>query len=172
MTEKNPFDDKAALAAHNSVVEDAKGIAVRKISMGVDDEAVKAERQVLRQEQIDKKKAQQAKNSPKARNRLECPHCDAPCIIRTSRRMSKLTREYSYQCSNVECSHAFVASMEIRHTVSLSGTPDPSVNLPVPEKLRRDVLRAQLDTAPSVPYEYVQTKPVTGCLFMGGDPTS
>ena len=40
------------------------------------------------------------------------------------------------------------------------------------EKLRRDVLRAQLDTAPSVPYEYVQTKPVTGCLFMGGDPTS
>lgn len=166
MAENNPFEDKAALQAHSSFTQSTQGQAGRKISMGVDTEAVKAERRVLLKETVEKIKAEREKNSPKARNRLECPHCDAPCTIRSSRRMSKLTREYSYQCNNVECGHTFVASMEIRHTLSPSGTPDPSVVLPMPDKMRRDVIRAQMDVAPSVPYSPVNSKPVSGDLFL------
>ena len=166
MAEKNPFDDKAALRAHRSFTQAAQGKAGRKISMGVDVEAIEADNRVLLQSKIDKIKAERAKNTPKARNRLECPHCDDHCTIRSSRRMSKLTREYHYQCNNVECGHTFVASMEIRHTLSPSGTPDPSVVLPMPDKMRRDVIRAQMDVAPSVPYSPVNSKPVTGDLFL------
>lgn len=166
MAENNPFDHKAALQAHNSLTEAAQGKAGRKISMGVDVEAIEADNRVLLQSKVDKIKAEREKTFAKARNRLECPHCDAPCTIRSSRRMSKLTREYHYQCNNVECGHTFVASMEIRHTLSPSGTPDPSVVLPMPDKMRRDVIKAQMEVAPSVPYSPVNSKPVTGDLFL------
>lgn len=166
MAENNPFDHKAALQAHSDLSQEGRGAPARKITMGVDVEAIEADHRVLLQSKVDKIKAERAKNFAKARNRLECPHCDAPCTIRSSRRMSKLTREYHYQCNNVECGHTFVASMEIRHTLSPSGTPDPSVVLPMPDKMRRDVIRAQMDSAPSVPYSPVNSKPVTGDLFL------
>lgn len=161
MSAQNPFDTSRALAAHRGFAESAHGKPARKITMGVD-----TEKAVLQQVEINKAR-ERKKSAPKARNRLECPHCDEPCIIRSSKRMSKLTREYSYQCPNIDCGHTFVASMEVRHTVSPSGTPDPSVVLPVPDKMRRDVIRAQMDTAPSVPYTPLKSKPVTGDLFVG-----
>lgn len=43
MAEKNPFDDKAALRAHRSFTQAAQGKAGRKISMGVDVEAIEAD---------------------------------------------------------------------------------------------------------------------------------
>jgi len=102
--------------------------------------------------------------------RLQCPHCEHPCVIRTSEQMSKLTRQSVYCCVNAECGHTFVANTEIVRTLSPSATPDPSVNLPLSSHVRRDMLRVQLDHAASAEHTSRHTTPVTGDLFMQGAP--
>jgi hypothetical protein len=97
--------------------------------------------------------------------RIECPHCQWPSVVRSSRPVTKLTREYAYCCTNYECGHTFVAHMEIKHTVSPSATPDPSVNLPVSVHVRRDLVRAQMDHARPADHHTENTAPVTGDLF-------
>lgn len=98
-------------------------------------------------------------------NRLECPHCAWPAVIRSSTKMSTLTREATYWCTNVECGHTFTALTEIVRTLSPSATPNPSVSLPLSSHVRRTVLRDVLEHAPSSEYEARQTSPVTLDLF-------
>ena len=102
--------------------------------------------------------------------RLQCPHCKEPSFIRTSAQMTVLTRESTYACTNPECGHTFVALTEVVRTLSPSATPDPSVNLPLSSHVRRDMLRATLDHAPSAAHDPQFTRPITGDLFAVGGP--
>ena len=65
------------------------------------------------------------------RNSISCPHCGADTTIRSSRAMSSLSRQQYLQCSNVECSHTFVATTEVTHTIVPSALPNPKVQLPM-----------------------------------------
>lgn len=60
-----------------------------------------------------------------------CPHCKSRAVVRTSERLSAVTRRMTYQCTNVECSHTFVAMEEVIRTICPSAMPDPGINLPV-----------------------------------------
>lgn len=62
--------------------------------------------------------------------RVVCPHCDAPAVTRSSNRLGTLLRDIYYQCSNLICGHAFVATFEIVRTVTPSQIPRASVRLP------------------------------------------
>ncbi|MDB0564807.1 ogr/Delta-like zinc finger family protein [Ralstonia solanacearum] len=59
--------------------------------------------------------------------RINCPHCASVAHIRTSRPVSRFTRELYCQCSNLVCSHTFVALTEVVRTLAPSNTPDPEV---------------------------------------------
>ncbi|AXV85631.1 ogr/Delta-like zinc finger family protein [Ralstonia solanacearum] len=59
--------------------------------------------------------------------RIHCPHCASVAHIRTSRPVSRFTRELYCQCSNLACGHTFVALTEVVRTLSPSNTPDPEV---------------------------------------------
>jgi hypothetical protein len=63
--------------------------------------------------------------------RVTCPHCDTPAVTRTSDRLSPLLREIYYQCTNVFCGHAFVATLEIVRTVTPSTAPRAGIRLPM-----------------------------------------
>lgn len=100
--------------------------------------------------------------------RMPCPDCGNPCLIRTSRQMSQLTREYYYACINPECGGTYGATMEINRRISPSATPNPKVDLPVSQHVRRDVIRAQMDYARTAAQPLLSTAPalpVTGGLF-------
>lgn len=58
-----------------------------------------------------------------------CPHCRQRAICRTSKRVSDLSRELTYQCTNVECGHTFVALEEIVRTISPSAVPRAGITL-------------------------------------------
>jgi len=59
--------------------------------------------------------------------RVTCPHCESVANIRTSRPVTRLTRELHCQCTNLECGHTFVSLLEAVRTISPSNTPDPMV---------------------------------------------
>ena len=62
---------------------------------------------------------------------VNCPHCDAPAMSRSSKRFTPLLRDIYYQCTNVLCSHAFVATLEVTRTVTPSAIPRIGVRLPI-----------------------------------------
>lgn len=104
--------------------------------------------------------------------RFPCPHCKAASEIRTSRMVSATMRESIYQCTNVECGHTFIVDAEASRTLSPSATPDPAVNMPLSNHVRRDMVRVVLDHASEAEYEARYTTPITGDLFAGGANTS
>lgn len=59
--------------------------------------------------------------------KINCPHCSSVALIRTSRPVSRFTRELYCQCSNLNCAHTFVALTEVVRTLAPSNTPDPEV---------------------------------------------
>lgn len=59
-----------------------------------------------------------------------CPHCKGKTKTRTSRGLSPTLRELIYQCDDPECGYSFVVQAEAVRTLSPSGKPDPSINLP------------------------------------------
>ena len=61
--------------------------------------------------------------------KINCPHCSSVALIRTSRPVSRFTRELYCQCSNLNCAHTFVALTEVVRTLAPSNTPDPEVAL-------------------------------------------
>lgn len=79
---------------------------------------------------------------------MPCPHCKQQALIRTSAQMSPLLRELRYVCRNDECGHTFVAYAEISYTLSPSAMPDPSINLPFSQHVKRSELIGQLTLAP------------------------
>lgn len=173
----SPFaDSTTALQAHHGFATAALNVGVHRISTAIPPKAPVSmggqgcNKVVNVPSAVEADKAAPAAELPSERTRLECPHCERPSIIRSSRRMSKLTREIAYCCLNPECGHTFVAMTEIVRTLSPSATPDPSVHLPLSSHVRRDLLRAQMDYAHLSPHSPMFTKPVTGDLFAAGPP--
>ncbi|QKV52629.1 ogr/Delta-like zinc finger family protein [Comamonas antarctica] len=176
----SPFDldTTRAQQAHSSFVLSAVGVGVRRVVIGKKPAGnAGGSSQTCNNVETGSQSTVEAETRhgaelPSERTRLECPHCELPCIIRSSRRMSKLTRETVYSCLNPECGHAFVALTEIVRTTSLSSAPDPTVHLPLSDRLRRDLLRALLDYAPQAKHipMFAKPKPVTGDLFSGNAP--
>ena len=62
--------------------------------------------------------------------KLNCPHCAAEMQIRTSRRVSLLSREQYYQCPDVECAYTCKAFLSVTHTIAPSMKPNPKAYLP------------------------------------------
>lgn len=59
--------------------------------------------------------------------RMDCPHCGSKASIRTSRPVSRMTRELYCQCTNLDCGHTFVSLVEVVRTLSPSSIPDPDI---------------------------------------------
>lgn len=72
---------------------------------------------------------------------LNCPHCQHKAIIRTSKKVSDLTREAYCQCSNLACGHTFRAVLEVVETISPSAVPDPVVSAQLHHSKRAIELR-------------------------------
>jgi hypothetical protein len=60
---------------------------------------------------------------------MECPHCETPSPIRTSKTVTLTFREIYYQCPNFECGHTWKASLAFIHTISPSARPRPGLDL-------------------------------------------
>ena len=59
--------------------------------------------------------------------KMNCPHCGAVAHIRSSRKVSRMTRELYCQCTNLTCGHTFVGLVEVVRTLSPSNNPDPEI---------------------------------------------
>ncbi|WP_348635837.1 ogr/Delta-like zinc finger family protein [Cupriavidus sp. AcVe19-1a] len=59
--------------------------------------------------------------------KMNCPHCGAVAHIRSSRTVSRMTRELYCQCTNLTCGHTFVGLVEVVRTLSPSSNPDPEI---------------------------------------------
>jgi len=59
--------------------------------------------------------------------KMNCPHCGAVAHIRSSRTVSRMTRELYCQCTNLICGHTFVGLVEVVRTLSPSSNPDPEI---------------------------------------------
>lgn len=67
--------------------------------------------------------------------RIRCPHCDAPAKIRTSRAMSKISREVYYHCTNsIYCGFVWHGLISAVRTIRPSLTPNPDVHIPLSDK--------------------------------------
>lgn len=64
-------------------------------------------------------------------SRRTCPHCQHPVRARTSKRLSPLSIQTYYQCSNLLCGCTFVGLEEMVYALSPSAIPNPKVVLPL-----------------------------------------
>lgn len=71
---------------------------------------------------------------------MPCPHCTQTVRAIKSRTMSKMFKEITYRCNNVDCGHVFVAGLEVLRTLSLSATPDYAVKIPISQHARASAL--------------------------------
>jgi hypothetical protein len=78
---------------------------------------------------------------------MRCPHCRQPSWIRKSEEMTTLFREVTYTCSNTDCGHVFVCSLEVARTLSPSAIPDPEIHIPLSPHVNRRQLALQLKLA-------------------------
>jgi ssDNA-binding Zn-finger/Zn-ribbon topoisomerase 1 len=63
--------------------------------------------------------------------KLRCPHCHHGLRVRNSVAMHPLLRSTYLQCTNVGCGATFRGQMEITHSMSPSGCPNPEIDLPL-----------------------------------------
>lgn len=63
--------------------------------------------------------------------RFKCHHCGSPATIRTSRKLSELSTEQGFQCTNIECGHTWVALTSAIRTLVPSQQPNPKVFVPL-----------------------------------------
>ncbi|WP_038343019.1 ogr/Delta-like zinc finger family protein [Acinetobacter sp. A47] len=77
-------------------------------------------------------------NKNNGRPQINCPHCQNHHLkIRSSQQKHPLLKEIRLQCPNFECSFSCVANIELMYTVSPSGIPNPSINLPTFKVLKQ-----------------------------------
>jgi len=79
--------------------------------------------------------------------RLNCPHCGSGAKVRSSKQLSALYREVYLTCNNIYCGHVFVCGLEALRTLSPSAIPNPEINLPLAETVRKRELAMQLSLA-------------------------
>lgn len=58
-----------------------------------------------------------------------CPHCDAPAIIRSSRKHDHLISQLWMLCTNLDCGHSWLCQLSFVHTLALPITPKPGLDL-------------------------------------------
>lgn len=80
-----------------------------------------------------------------------CPHCDCVGLKRTSRAITKQHRQIYYQCSNVACSHTWLATLSYEYGIVPSGMPNPRVTLPLRPMPRQQVMELLRESDPSQP---------------------
>lgn len=68
-----------------------------------------------------------------------CPHCGSSARRRSMRQLTPTVTTAYYQCSDVECSAAWVSQSEITHMISLSGKPNSRVAIPYRPVERRRI---------------------------------
>ncbi len=61
---------------------------------------------------------------------IDCPHCNARAIVRSSDRVTPLVRELRLQCDNPDCGHSFAAQLSVTRSLSPSACPNPAIHLP------------------------------------------
>lgn len=67
---------------------------------------------------------------------IPCPHCGTHGQIRTSRRISEISKEAYIQCPNIECCHAWKAIVSAVATICPSLKPNPNVYIRPSAKTR------------------------------------
>ena len=67
-------------------------------------------------------------------NSASCPHCASKARISTSKKITPITREIYYQCSNIECGHTWAAHLSAVRTIVPSRIPNPAVFIPQSER--------------------------------------
>lgn len=67
-------------------------------------------------------------------NSTACPHCASKARISTSKKITALTREIYYQCTNIECGHTWAAHLSAVRTIVPSRIPNPAVFIPLSER--------------------------------------
>lgn len=65
---------------------------------------------------------------------MPCPHCEGKSKIRTSRSISTISKELSYQCTNINCGHTWVALISIVRTIVPSQIPNPKVYIQMTDR--------------------------------------
>lgn len=80
-----------------------------------------------------------------------CPHCDCVGHKRTSRAITKQHRQIYYQCSNVACSHTWLATLSYEYGIVPSGMPNPRVTLPLRPMPRQHVMELLREQDPDQP---------------------
>jgi hypothetical protein len=68
---------------------------------------------------------------------LDCPHCEAPTRVRTSRDVAPTFRQLQLQCTNADCGATYGADITITHGISPSAIPNPAVTLRMVSPRRR-----------------------------------
>ncbi|HEY9210370.1 MAG TPA: ogr/Delta-like zinc finger family protein [Methylotenera sp.] len=64
-------------------------------------------------------------------NRASCPHCSSRATISTSKKITAITREIYFQCTNIQCGHTWAAHLSAVRTICPSRTPNPAVFIPL-----------------------------------------
>jgi hypothetical protein len=68
-------------------------------------------------------------------NHASCPHCASRARISTSKKVSEISREIYYQCTNFECGHTWAALLSAVRTIVPSRIPNPAVFIPQSERI-------------------------------------
>lgn len=91
---------------------------------------------------------------------IDCPHCGARALVRTSEAVTDLVRDVRLRCTNDDCGHIFVAQLSIVRTIVPSIRPNPAVLLPIanpnlvalrPKPANDDTRTPANDTDPLLP---------------------
>jgi hypothetical protein len=79
---------------------------------------------------------------------IRCPECEARAIARSSRELSKTMREITYTCTDPECGHSYVCTLEAVRALTPSCKSKNNVRLPLSEHARNSLMK-QLDLLPT-----------------------
>ena len=60
-----------------------------------------------------------------------CPHCESTCLTRKTEQITRMYREITFVCNNIECGHVFVTSLAPIRTLSPSAMPNPEIDIPL-----------------------------------------
>lgn len=91
--------------------------------------------------------------------RIVCPHCKSVAIIRNSKALSDTLREASCQCTNLNCAHTFVVTIEATRTIAPSMMPNPRVHIPLSP---RSPALPRKEDQPELPMNFPSPRQATG----------
>jgi len=68
-------------------------------------------------------------------------------LIRKSEQQSRVTRSYTFRCSNDECGYSATGMLELIHTLSPPAVPAAGVSIPLSPKIEQRMLLAKEGTS-------------------------